>query len=211
MNNDAKRLAGKREEDRVYEAVSKLPGVKVYRNLYVPYGRAGQTAEIDLLIISSKAIIALEVKNYGQGLLRGSRRNYEWSLHKSKDAKPWRFWSPMKQSDKHLEVVSRFLGVPSKCCKGVVVFSDATVLKTVPRTPSCTILNTRYLSGFLRRSFASRKPCFSPTELRRIAQRLDAVSNVSDVTKHRHIVQVRQAERARKAEQERRRASRKKP
>ena len=209
MNDDAKRLAGKREEDRVFEVVSKLPEVKVYRNLYVPYGRAGQTAELDLLIISSKAVIALEIKNYGQGWVFGSLRNYEWSLHKGKGAKPRRFYSPLKQSNKHLEVVSRYLGVPSKCCKGVVVFSDTTVLKKVPRTPSCTILNTRYLSGFLRRCLASRKPHFSPTELNRIGQRLDAITNASEGVKRRHIIQAHQAERSRKAEQARRRASRK--
>ena len=54
MNDETKRLAGQREEDRVYEAVSKLPGVKVYRNLYVPYGRTGQTAEIDLVLLCSE-------------------------------------------------------------------------------------------------------------------------------------------------------------
>ena len=203
MNDDVKRLAGQREEDRVFEVVSKLPGIKIWRNVYIPYGR-GLTAEIDLLIVSQKGVIALEVKNYGHGRVVGSQRRFEWVIDKGKGAKPRRFFSALKQSDKHLEAVSRFLGVPPRCCKGIVVFSDSTVLKKVPRTPSCTILNTRYLHGCLRRILASRKPCFSPAELRRITQRLDAVTNVSASVQRRHTLQVRQAEHARKAEQERR-------
>ena len=186
MNDDAKRLAGQREEDRVYDAVSKLPGIKIWRNVYIPWGGRGMTAEIDLLIVSSKAVIALEVKNYGKGRVVGSQRRFEWVIEKGKGAKPRRFFSPLKQSDIHLEAVNRYLGVPSRCCKGIVVFSDSTVLKKVPRTPSCTILNTRYLHGCLRRILASRKPCFSPTELRRIAQRLDAVTNASSTVQRRH-------------------------
>ncbi|MGN0047204.1 MAG: nuclease-related domain-containing protein [Eggerthellaceae bacterium] len=203
MNDDAKRLAGQREEDRVYKAVSKLPGIKIWRNVYIPYGH-GLTAEIDLLIVSSKAVIALEVKNYGQGQVVGSQRRFDWVLDKGKGAKPRRFYSPLKQSDRHLEVVSRYLGIPSRCCKGIVAFSDSTVLKKVPRTPSCTILNTRYLSSCLRRILANRNPRFSPTELRRIAQRLDAVTNASAAVQRRHTLYARHAERARKAEQERR-------
>lgn len=216
MNDDAKRLAGKREEDRVYEAVSKIKGVKVYRNLYVPYGRAGQTAELDLVLLCSRGAFILEVKSYA-GIVSGSQQRYEWAINYKPpgagEKKVTRVFSPIRQLRRQQEILGRYLGVPGKHINGLVVFSDRATLKKVPaRSDSgIAVLQTRFVASHIRRSLANRKPCFSPTELRRISQRLDAASNVSDVTKRRHIVQVRQAERARKAEQERRRASRKKP
>lgn len=213
--DEIKRLAGQREEDRVYEAVSKLPGVKVYRNLYVPYGRTGQTAEIDLVLLCSQGAFILEVKSYA-GIVSGSQQRYEWAINYkppgAREKKVTKVYSPIRQLRRQQEILGRYLGVSGKHINGLVVFSDRATLKKVPaRSDSgIAVLQTRFVASHIRRCLANRKARFSPTELRRIAQRLDAASNASDVTKRRHIVLVRQAERARKAEQERRRASRKK-
>ena len=212
--NNAKRLAGQREEDRVYEAVSKLPGIKIYRNLYVPYGRAGQTAEIDLVLLCSRGAFILEVKSYA-GIVSGSQQRYEWAINYKPpgagEKKVTKVFSPIRQLRRQQEILGRYLGVPGKHINGLVVFSDRATLKKVPaRSDSgIAVLQTRFVASHIRRSLANRKPCFSPTELRRIAQRLDAATNASAAVKRRHILQAHHAERVRKAEQEHRRKSRK--
>ena len=116
-------------------------------------------------------------------------------------------FSPIRQLRRQQEILGRYLGVPGKHINGLVVFSDRATLKKVPaRSDSgIAVLQTRFVASHIRRSLANRKPCFfSPTELRRIAQRLDAASNATAAVKRRHAIQVGQAERARKAEQERR-------
>ena len=216
MNDETKRLAGQREEDRVYEAVSKLPGVKIYRSLYVPYGRAGQTAELDLVLLCSKGIIfTIEVKSYA-GQITGSLQRYEWTSFSkppgAREKKVTKIYSPIRQLRRQQEILGRYLGVSDKHINGLVVFSDRATLKKVPAKSDSgiAVLQTRFVASHIRRCLANRKARFSPTELRRIAQRLDAASNASDVTKRRHIAQAKKAEHARRAEQERRRASRKK-
>ena len=209
MNDDAKRLAGQREEDRVYEAVSKIKGVKVYRNLYVPYGRAGQTAEIDLVLLCNRGAFILEVKSYA-GIVSGSQQRYEWAINYkppgAREKKVTKVYSPIRQLRRQQEILGRYLCVSDKHINGLVVFSDRATLKKVPaRSDSgIAVLQTRFVASHIRRSLANRKPCFSPTELRRIAQRLDAASNATAAVKRRHSIQAHQAERARKAEQERR-------
>lgn len=203
---DIKHAIGNEEENRVSALLADISGLKVFRNLYVPCG-GGLTSEIDLLVLSSKGVFALEIKNYGTGQIIGSERRFEWALHSKRNGVK-HFYSPLKQSDKHLAAISRYLGISVGCCKGLVVFADRTELKKVPRTSSCTVLNTRYLSCYLRRCLASRKPLFSPAELPRLEQRINAIPKASDSTRKRHIAQVKEAERKRKDQQERRRRSR---
>lgn len=216
MKEEARQIAGRQAEDRVFEEVSKLPGVKVYRNLYVPAG-GGRTTEIDIVVLHSKGLWTLEVKSYSSGYICGSESRYEWSHHykppgpKSKKTTT-KFYNPIRQNHRAIEVLSRYLGVPAKGLQpGLVVFSDSATLRKVPaRTDACTVLQTRFVFNYLKRSFAKRKPRFSPTELRRLQQQLDSIPKANKGIKNRHIAQVKQAESMRKAEQERRRASRKK-
>ena len=68
---------GKREEDLAFAAVSGIPGTKAYRNVYIPL-RGGRTAEIDILLVSAKGVVAIEVKGFG-GAITGSAVRWEWT------------------------------------------------------------------------------------------------------------------------------------
>lgn len=211
MNKTTRETIGKQEEDRIFAAVSGIPDLKIYRNIYIPQGFR-RTAEVDLLILSAKGIFAIEAKGFGFCTVTGSRIRYEWTRRykrKSSTEVKVKFYSPIRQSNAHLEAVSRYLGVPSSFCCGLVVFSDRTVLKKVPpNSSSCIILQTSQLGSTLRRMLARRKRHFSPAELRQLEARLDAIPKACDGIKRQHILQARQAERRRKGEQERRRAGR---
>lgn len=215
MSKQVRETIGKQEEDLAFAAISGLPDSKIYRNLYIPCG--GKTAEIDLLVLCSKGIFALEVKGFGSGsVITGSIIRYEWTRRwrkqKSRDAESTKFYNPIRQSDMHLKVIARYLGVPMDHCRGLVVFSDRAILKKVPRvTETCTVLQTRFLSSYFKRCLQQRKPRFSPAEFHRLETRLNALPRANDGMKRRHIQQVKEAERNRKAEQARRRASRKRP
>ena len=214
MNDEAKRLAGKREEDRLYETVSKLPGMKIFRNLYVPKGPGGQTAELDLVLLCSSGLFILESKGYATGEIVGSQLRYEWTQHIKQPGgkkKKKGMYSPLRQVDRQIAVLSRYLGIPPKLINGLVVFSSRATLKKVPAQSDSgiVVLQTHLVNSHIRRCLANRKPRFSPTELRRLQQRLDAIPH-SDFIKRRHIIQAKQAEAKRKAEQARRRASHKK-
>lgn len=209
MKEDARQAAGRREEDRVFEAVSRVPGVKIYRNLYAPAGR-GRSAEIDLLLISASGLWIIEVKSR-TGYVVGSRTR-EWSQHYklpgARAKKIIKFYSPVKQCARQQAVISRWLGVQPKHIKGLVVFPDRTRLKVPSRAENCTVLQTHLVASHLRRCLASRDEYFSPDQLSRLERRLDAITNTPDGMKRLHVIHARQAECARRDEQMWRRETR---
>lgn len=202
---------GKREEDLAFAAVSGIPGTKAYRNVYIPL-RGGRTAEIDILLISAKGVVAIEVKGFG-GAITGSAVRWEWTRtrreKRSGGIERLKFYNPVRQSDDHLRVVSRYLRVPLASCHGLVVFSDRAVLKKVPpSTETCTILQTKYLRGALLRRLKAHGDCLFPAEASRIMRSIESLPVLGEEEKQRHIAQARQAEKLRMAEQERRRQRR---
>lgn len=207
----AKEDVGKREEDLAFAAVSGIPGTKAYRNVYIPL-RGGRTAEIDILLVSAKGVVAIEVKGFG-GAITGSAVRWEWTRtrrgKRSGGIERLKFYNPVRQSDAHLRAVSRYLRVPLASCHGLVVFSDRAVLKKVPpSTETCTILQTKYLRGALLRRLRAHGDRFSPAEASRIMQSIESLPVLGEEEKQRQIVQTRQAEKLRMAEQERRRQRR---
>ena len=130
----AKEAAGKREEDLAFASVSGIPGAKAYRNIYIPLG-GGRTPEIDVLVLSAKGVFAIEVKGFS-GAITGSAVRYEWTQIRKKKRgggiEKLKFYNPMRQSDAHLQAISRYLRIPLACCHGLVVFSDRATLKKVP-------------------------------------------------------------------------------
>ena len=202
---------GRLEEDHALAAVTGIPGLKLYRNIYIPQG-SGKTAEIDLLIVSRKGVFAVEVKGFG-GVITGSNVRYEWVRCRKRKGSEGdvvtRFYNPVRQSEQHLAAITRYLGMPANSCCGLVVFSDRAVLKKVPpNTGSCVILQTRELSAVVRCMLARRKERFSAAELRQLEAKLDVIPKVGESTRRLHIAQAKRAERVRKAEQERRRRQR---
>lgn len=202
---------GKREEDLAFAAVFGIPGTKAYRNVYIPL-RSGRTAEIDILLVSAKGVVAIEVKGFS-GAITGSVVRWEWTRtrkgKRSGSIERLKFYNPVRQSDAHLRAVSRYLRVPLVSCHGLVVFSDRAVLKkALPNTKTCTILQTKYLRGVLLRRLKAHGDRLSPADATRIAWAIESLPAPSEGEKRRHIVQARQAEKLRMAEQERRRRRR---
>lgn len=213
MRDDTKRLIGQLEEDRVYETVAKLPGIRAtYRNLCIP--NRGGSAEIDLLLLSDRAVIIVESKGFS-GVIKGSATRWEWSRSRPPGsegkAEVTHFLNPFRQVQTQRDKLSCYLGIPVKHISGLVVFSTRATLKKVPsRSGNIVVLQTPFVRSFVKRHLARRECCFTPAELDRIVQRLDAIE-ASEGMKKLHIIRAKQAERARKEQQARRREARQKP
>ena len=82
-----------------------IPEKQFLRNLYLPR-RGGKTAELDLVLISKKAIFVFECKNY-DGQIYGDARRRFWVqyLHQRRH----RFYSPLLQNRYHVLYLREFL------------------------------------------------------------------------------------------------------
>jgi hypothetical protein len=96
--------------ERILYRVLKQLGVKdeqVFRNLYVPL-LGGQTAEIDAVVVSKKAVFVFEVKNYA-GMVYGSPKYPKWYYFPHRRSKKVWFESPLLQNRGHVKALESFL------------------------------------------------------------------------------------------------------
>ena len=82
-----------------------IPEKQFLRNLYLPR-RGGKTAELDLVLISKKAMFVFECKNYdGQIYGDGRRRTWAQYLH----GRRYHFYNPLWQNRNHARYLKEFL------------------------------------------------------------------------------------------------------
>ena len=58
MNLTNNETLGRIGEDRVFDILKAVPGIRIFRNLYIPTN-SGRTVEIDLLALSAKVRLPL--------------------------------------------------------------------------------------------------------------------------------------------------------
>jgi len=91
----------------------------IYNNVIIE--KDGVRAEIDHVIISSFGIFIIETKNYN-GVIYGSVNNKYW--YKNNFGKGMKFYSPVEQNDKHVEVFLDVIGYENLPVYSLVVFID---------------------------------------------------------------------------------------
>ena len=82
-----------------------IPENQILRNVYIPT-KPGKTSEIDLLVISKKAIFVFEVKNYG-GNIYGDRDREKWIQYVGRQKHF--FYNPFLQNETHVKHLKEFL------------------------------------------------------------------------------------------------------
>ena len=70
-------------------------------------GADGHTSQIDLIIINSKGIYVVEVKNYENARIYGDGKKSKWYYYLG--GKKYDIYSPLRQNQKHIEYLKTFL------------------------------------------------------------------------------------------------------
>ena len=83
-----------------------FPGALVLHDVLID-GTDQYKSQIDLLIVGSKGIYVVEMKMYSNAKIYGDTRNAKW-YHYS-HGKRYEIYSPLKQNQKHVEYLRRFL------------------------------------------------------------------------------------------------------
>lgn len=107
-NKDEWNSPGAAGERKIYlDLIDKynIPSEQILRNVYIPK-KNGQTSEIDLLIISKKAIFVFECKNYA-GNIYGDTKKDKWVQYLGK--KKSYFYNPLLQNKSHVSALKIYL------------------------------------------------------------------------------------------------------
>lgn len=96
--------AGRRGEVQVTRSLREAldDSYYIFNDLLVKHGR--RTAQLDHLVVSPKGLFIIETKNWA-GHLEGDEKDEIWTQTKRTANKPIQLKSPMKQNERHLEVL----------------------------------------------------------------------------------------------------------
>lgn len=144
--------SGRRGEKQLFRAVKRLPGNNiVFRNLPVRYKRG--RSELDMLIISHKGVIIVEVKNHS-GTIQGNWKADKWEQRKYYRDKNTvqQMDNPIKQMRRQRDIVKSILNAAGEdvWIDTVLYFSSDNVkLKLNLREIDYVCLGSRELMHFL--------------------------------------------------------------
>ena len=145
--------SGRRGERRLYKAIRHLDGNNiVFRNLPVRYKRG--RSELDMLIISHKGVIIIEVKNHS-GTIHGNWKAEKWEqrkYYKNGQTTVLEMDNPIKQMRRQRDIVKSILNAAGEdvWIDSVLFFSNSgTKLKLNLRENDYVCLGAKELLHFL--------------------------------------------------------------
>jgi hypothetical protein len=111
---------------RVITSNFKSPNFHLLNNVTIPFQDG--TTQIDHILISTKGVFVIEVKNYS-GWIFGNEKSDQWmqSIYRVKS----RFQNPIHQNYRHIKAIQQLLDfLPKEQIYSIVVFSGSAEFKT---------------------------------------------------------------------------------
>lgn len=160
----------------------------VLKNIYLPI--KGKTTEVDLLLIHEKGLFVFEVKNYS-GFIFGDLEQLKWT-QRLQNGKRYSFYNPIRQNKTHIQALAEYLGLQEEDFFSYIVFSERCTLKKVPENQErMAILRRVHLLKHLRKYLKKATTIYTKEEIESLAQKLQAVINISEEEKQKHIDDVK--------------------
>lgn len=147
--------------------------------------KSGKTAQIDHIFFCQSGVYVIETKSYA-GLILGSENANEWTEVLSNGRVRNQFYSPIKQNNTHLYVVSKIIGKKYPV-KGIVVFTDGDI-----RQIQCE--NVMSLTTFYQYMKRQTEKLLTFQEIRKAYELILLNKDSYQVTEREHINNVRQTQ-----------------
>lgn len=173
------------------------PYAKILSNVYLQKNAAGETTEIDVLMIRSSGIYVLESKNYS-GWIFGSTRDHKWTQTLPGKGKRRKnsFLNPIHQNNLHIrcliEHLARYqcLNIP---IYSIIVFSDRCTFKNVNvQDSNVPVIKRKNLRNIMQQIHNTQNIAYlTPEQIEVIYQILLPCTNVSNEVKMKHIQDIK--------------------
>ena len=166
----------------------RISNVYIFRNVYVPV--KGNTAELDIVMLSPDGLYIFESKAYG-GKIYGKTDSVNWVQYMGN--KSYSFYNPIKQNENHRHDLSYALLIPQKNIFSFVVFENRADLSkiTFSENESYNVCNRNQLLSRLINTMQNRTPIFNEEQIKNICSRLEEWSNPDTKLKEQHIQQIK--------------------
>ena len=172
-------MKGKAGEQIVAKLLATLPKDQyhVMNDVLIEIGNI--SSQIDHIVVSQYGIFVIETKNYA-GFIRGQEEDFRWTQVIGKK-RCW-FYNPLKQNERHMQVIERCIQRTLDEFIPVVVFSRNCNLQVNTKSPvlySDTMID--YICSYDR-------PIYSRETMMEIEKRISESSNPSYQARMRHIL-----------------------
>lgn len=173
-----------------FDVLSKLGyGNAIYPNVYVETNEE-ETTEIDLLLLTNKCIVSLEIKNYG-GVIFGTEKDQYWTQKLS--GKSYRLYSPLRQNYAHCAALKKlFPFVPQERIISLVVFNSRCILKVNAKN----VIPIEMLRDRINAILAPLRPCFTEERMKQMRAEITKRSKQDFAVKQRHVAAVKQKQKS---------------
>ncbi len=177
---------GRKGEYLIYRCLKVLDGQhKLLTNVYLPKGD-GTTAEIDLIMITETGIYVFESKNYS-GWIFGDESSKFWT-QSLKGGKKFRFYNPIWQNKKHINVLQNHLGLDSEVFRSYIIFSERCELKKMfVRSSDVKVMNRNVLIREMKQDMNTLAIRLTDLEINQIYNDLSRYALADAATKQAHI------------------------
>ena len=167
-------------------------GARFLFNLYIPK-RAGETTEIDVLMLSPRGLFVFESKNYS-GWIFGDEERKTWyqTLPQGRGrSRKESFYNPIMQNRTHIRHLKTLVGDDTPM-HSIITFSERCTLKNVQvRSQDIHVINrydvARVVSGICGQISDA---CLTDDQIEALYSRLYAYTQVDGRTKEKHIADI---------------------
>ena len=165
-------------------------------NIYVPKS-SGDTAEIDVLYITSKGLLVLENKNYA-GYIFGSESNKSWTVtlyagktwYGGKKVEKYQFYNPVWQNRTHIKCLKEYLDSDIRAFS-LITFSNRGDLKSISvNSPDVFVCNHAGLSGVLREIWNNNPHILTDAQIEELYAKLLPLTNTNKEARQKHVADI---------------------
>lgn len=186
-NNKVRGIIG---ENTLFETLNKLTGQKnIFRNVYFRTSK-GTLTEIDLVLVTPKAIFVIENKNHS-GVIYGNANSAHWTEYYG--SQKYTLYNPIMQNSSHLRAFWNSAGAvltdeKKNDIHSIIVFNDSCKLNVT--SPDIPVLHCNELLPYINGELKKSRKTFNEKQLSYMCNLLQMNSSLSDDIKKQHIAYV---------------------
>ncbi len=171
-------------------------GAKFLFNVYLPsQSKNVDSTEIDVLMITTKAIYVFESKNYS-GWIFGNDKQKMWTQclpqGQGRKALKEKFYNPVWQNNTHIKALHSILSNEAIPIFSIITFSDRCTLKDISlsNSPYTSVIYRKDTEKTYRNIEKNLPTIFDKNTVNHIYNSLIPYTDISDEAKQQHISQI---------------------
>lgn len=169
---------------------------KIFHDVYLEVGK-NKTTQIDFVIVHEVGLIVVETKNWF-GKIIGAKNDKNW-IQSANKVRNIKHYNPIVQNENHIKNLKKIIGlenlnnynISEENIYSIIAFGNDSDISDININESnLKIVNLKEISNCLNNIVQSSKSVLEENHIEELNKLLEPMTNVDDMTKINHIVNV---------------------